>query len=167
MPNAGPVMLPPKSLSYYMGRLNLRDGGATTKRVFLRAKKTYDQRVHKQWDTMERALGLQAGEPETRRLKYDMRLTATIPFALLNPDGSPQAQPAIDPATGQVPVDEKGQPQMQPVIEHRPVWAVLKECFGGEDGLSGKYMEQAKDAVVVGANVPASVRYDVQEAERA
>lgn len=153
-------MLAPKSAAYYAGRLNLRDGGAATKRVLDASMREYDKRAHTVWQTMQDALGLHPGDPEQRRVGYNLRLNATIPFGILDEMGMPAMQPSVDPATGQVPVDEQGAPMMQPVIEYRPVWDVLAESFPTE------YLRQAKDAVKLGANVPAKVRYDVQEAER-
>ena len=157
----GARILQPKHPAYSAGGLNLPDGGATTKRIYEECVKEYDQRANVQWETLQAALGLHAGTPEQRRLLYDMRYGATIPFAILDPaTGAPAAEPDMDPATGQVRADEKGTAMMRPVIEQRPVWQVLKDSF------SEKYIEQAKDALKLGVRLPPSVAYDAQEALR-
>lgn len=150
--------VPLKPYSYYMARLNLRDGGKSTKRMADNAIKDYGERFKHEWETMKKAMGLHNGTPEQRRIGYSMRLNATIPFAIMDPaTGQPQMQPAIDPNTGQVPLDEKGQPVMQPVIEQRPKWAVLRETFPKD------YRKQAVDAFRVGATLPPEVVYDAQQ----
>ena len=157
----GAPMVPTKPISYYMGRLNLRDEGKTTRKVLEEAVKVYGERWDDMWETMKKAMGLHPGTPEQRRIGYNLRLNATIPFGLLDEMGQPQVQPMMDQATGQMPVDEKGAPMMEPVVEQRPTWQVLKDTFPND------YLKQAKDAVKVGAQVPAFLAYDAQEAERA
>ena len=151
-------LLAPKAFGYYYGRANLRDKtGQTAKRMITNAADEAGPQWMRKFETLKQASGLRPGTPEQRRVGYNMRLNATIPFAIMDEMGQPAMQPSVDPNTGQVTVDEKGQPMMQPVVEQRPKWQVLKDVFPRD------YLRQAKDAVQLGAQVPAFVRYDVQE----